>query len=95
MFSFFERKPQGQTFEPVSYDMSEPIPAAIAVTAAIIERKLDQSRGWTRKARTALKTGDLRKYTGFLVIARKTADEAIALMESADLLHEEILNQNG
>jgi hypothetical protein len=95
MFSFFERKPSAQTFEPASYDMSEPIPAAIAVTASIIERKLDKSRDWTRQARTALKTGDLRKYTGFLVLARKTADEAIALMESADLLHEEILNQNG
>jgi phage shock protein A len=93
MFSFFERKPPAQTFEPASYDMAEPIPAAIAVTADIIERKLDKSRSWTRKARTALKTGDLHKYAGFLVLARKTAEEAVALMESADLLHEEILNQ--
>jgi hypothetical protein len=54
MFSFFDRKPTGQTFEPVSYDMSEPIPAAIAVTASIIERKLDKSRGWAREARTAI-----------------------------------------
>lgn len=92
MFSFFERQPTAQTFEPASYDMSDPLPAAIAVTADIVERKLDKSRGWTRKARTALKTGDLRKYNGFLVLARKTAEEAIALMESADLLHEEILN---
>jgi hypothetical protein len=38
MFSFFERKPSAETYEPVSYDMSEPIPAAIAVTATIIER---------------------------------------------------------
>lgn len=95
MFSFFDRKPPAETFEPASYDMSEPIPAAIAVTADIIERKLDKSRDWTRAARTALKAGDLDKYIGLLVIARKTAEEAIALMESADLLREEILNQNG
>lgn len=95
MFSFFERKPPAQTFEPASYDMSEPIPAAIAVTATIIEYKLDKIRDRTRKARAALMAGDLRKHNDFLFLARKTAAEAIALMESADLLHEEILNQNG
>lgn len=95
MFSFFDRKPSDQTFEPVSYDMSEPIPAAIAVTAAIIERKLDKGRDWTRKARTALKTGELDRYIGLLVIAKAELEEVAALMESADLLREEILNQTG
>jgi hypothetical protein len=92
MFSFFQRKLTAQTFEPGSYDMSAPIPAAIAVTASIIERKLDSCRDWSNEARRALIAGDLRKHNGFLVLARKTAEEAIALMESADLLHEEILN---
>ncbi|MCC7250442.1 hypothetical protein [Hyphomicrobium sp.] len=93
MFSFFDRKPPAQTFEPASYDMSEPIPAAIAATATIIERKLDKSRSWTRKARAALKSGDLHRYSGLLVIAKAEAEEAVALIESADLLREEILNQ--
>lgn len=95
MFSFFERKPPAETFEPASYDMSEPIPAAIAVTATIIERKLDKSRSWTRKARTALKTGDIHRYISALVIAKAELEEVAALMESADLLREEILNQAG
>ena len=95
MFSFFQRQPPAETFEPASYDMSAPIPAAIAVTAAIIERKLDKSRDWTREARTALKVGDLDKYIGLLVVAKAEIEEVAALMESADLLREEILNRNG
>jgi len=95
MFSFFERKPAAEPSKIVAHDMSEPIPAAIAVMAAIIERKLDKSCDWARKARASLKHGDLQQHMGFLALAKAEADEAAALIESADLLHEEILNQAG
>ena len=93
MFSFFERKPAAEPSNIVTHDMSEPIPAAIAVTAAIIERKLDKSRDWARKARTSLNSGDLQQHMGFLALAQAEAEEAAALIQSAGLLHEEILNQ--
>jgi len=93
MFSFFERKQPAETFEPDVCDLSEPIPSAIVVTASIIDSKLDACRDWNHKARIALKAGDLHKHNGFLCLAKKSAEQAIALMESADLLREEILNQ--
>src|SRR5690606_4777684 len=93
MFSVFERKPAGDKFQTGAYDLAAPLPRAIAVTADLIDRKRDRSRHWASEARDALNTGDLGKYMGFLVLARKTAEEAAALMESADLLHEEILNR--
>ena len=94
MFSFFERK---QTAEPVElddvYDLANPLPSAILVTASIIEDKLDESVYWTRQARDALKAGHLQAVNGFLSVAKQVGEEAVALMESATLLHEENLNQ--
>ena len=92
--SFFERKQPAETVDLDDvYDLANPIPSAIAVTFSIVESKLDASQHWTRQARDALKAGHLQKWNGFLCLAKKSAAEAVALMESADLLHEEILNE--
>lgn len=93
MFSFFERNPTAETTEPAGYDMSDPIPSAIATTFTIIECKLDKSRDWARRARAGLQRGDLHQHIGLLNLAKAEALEAAALMESADLLREELLNQ--
>ena len=93
MFSFFNRKQAAEVVELDDvYDLANPLPSAIIVTASLIEQKLEKSRHWTRHARMALKAGDLQKGNGFLFLAKKIGEEAVALMESADLLHEEILN---
>ncbi|MFN3624931.1 MAG: hypothetical protein ACK4TP_12815 [Hyphomicrobium sp.] len=89
MFSIFERT-TSDLFETVTYDLDEPIPSAIAVTSDFIERKLDISRGWVREARAALQTGDLQKHNGFLRLAKSAAEEAAVLIESADLLFDDI-----
>ena len=93
MFSFFERKPAGGKSQTGTYDLTAPLPRAIAATADVIENRLNRSRHWASEARTALNMGDLDKYIAFLVLAQKEAEKATALMESADLLREEILNQ--
>lgn len=92
--SFFERKQATETVELDDvYDLANPIPSAIVVTFSIVESKLDASQHCARQAHDALKAGDLQKWNGFLCLAKKSAEQAVALMESADLLHEEILNQ--
>jgi hypothetical protein len=92
--SFFERKQATETVELDDvYDLANPIPSAIVVTFSIVESKLDASQHWARQAHDALKAGDLQKWNGFLCLAKKSAEQAVALMESAGLLHEETLNQ--
>lgn len=92
MFSFFHRKQSNNPAELDDvYDMTSPIPAAIVVTCSIVEGKLDHSQLCTRLAHRALKAGDLRNCNDFLCEARTTAEEAVALMLSADVLHKEIL----
>lgn len=92
MFPFFQRKPSTNTDQTATPNPFDPLPHAILATALIAEHKLDSSLGWSKKAHEALMAGDLHKHNSLLVLAMNTAQEAIALMESADLLHEEILN---
>ena len=92
--SSFERKQAIETVELDDvYDLANPIPSAIVVIFSIVESKLDASQHWVRQAHDALKAGHLQKWNGFLCLAKKSAEQAVALMESADLLHEETLNQ--